>query len=51
MATVEKRATIDDLLRVEGKAELINGRIVHLMVTGFRPGEIGGDGGPTFRGS
>jgi Uma2 family endonuclease len=40
MATVEQRATIDDLLRVEGKAELINGRIVQLMVTGFWPGKI-----------
>ena len=35
-------ATLDDLHRVEGKAELIAGRIVHLMPTGFRPGQIGG---------
>src|SRR4051794_27366739 len=34
-------ATLDDLYRVEGKAELINGRIVHFMPTGFRPGRIG----------
>jgi Uma2 family endonuclease len=44
MATVtQKRATIEDLLRTEGKAELANGRIVHYMATGFRPGEIGGN--------
>ncbi|MFO0960274.1 MAG: Uma2 family endonuclease [Isosphaeraceae bacterium] len=34
-------ATLADLSRVEGKAELIGGRIVHLMPTGFRPGRIG----------
>lgn len=33
-------ATIDDLYRVEGKAELISGRIVHQMATGHRPGRI-----------
>jgi Uma2 family endonuclease len=31
------RATLDDLAMTEGKAELIGGRIVHLMGTGFRP--------------
>jgi Uma2 family endonuclease len=31
------RATIDDLYRVEGKAELINGRIVRYMPTGHLP--------------
>ncbi|HLW68484.1 MAG TPA: Uma2 family endonuclease [Gemmataceae bacterium] len=41
MATVEQRATIDDLMRTEGKAELIKGRIVHFMPTGFRPGIVG----------
>ncbi len=35
-------ATLDDLYSVGGKAELINGRIVHLMPTGFRPGRVGG---------
>lgn len=35
-------ATIDDLHNVEGKAELIAGRIVHYMATGFRPGQVGG---------
>jgi len=34
-------ATLDDLYRVEGKAELINGRIVHFMPTGFWPGRVG----------
>src|SRR5207253_5749458 len=40
MATVETRATIDDLYRVEGKAELIGGRIVELPMTGSRPNEV-----------
>ncbi len=31
------RATIDDLLKVPGKAELIGGRIVHFMATGHTP--------------
>lgn len=35
-------ATLDDLIRVEGKAELVAGRIILLMPTGFRPGRIGG---------
>ncbi len=35
--------TIDDLYRVEGKAELIGGRIVHLMATGHRPNLIAGE--------
>lgn len=35
-------ASLDDLHRIEGKAELIAGRIVHLMPTGFRPGQVGG---------
>jgi Uma2 family endonuclease len=33
-------ATVDDLYRVEGKAELINGRIVPLMATGRRPNRV-----------
>jgi len=44
MATVgQARATLDDLYRVEGRAELINGRIVELMAAGDRPGEIAGE--------
>ncbi len=38
---VQTAATLDDLYRVKGKAELIAGRIVHFMPTGFRPGQIG----------
>ena len=33
-------ATLDDLLKVEGKAELIGGRIVHLMPTGRKPHRV-----------
>jgi len=34
------RATIDDLLLVDGKAELIGGRIVEFIPTGFLPGLV-----------
>lgn len=34
------RATLDDLMKVDGKAELINGRIVRFMPNGFLPGRI-----------
>ena len=30
-SVISARATIDDLYRVDGKAELIGGRIEHLM--------------------
>jgi Uma2 family endonuclease len=33
-------ATLDDLYRVEGKAELIGGRIVHLMSSGDLPSQV-----------
>ncbi|MFM7316365.1 MAG: Uma2 family endonuclease [bacterium] len=37
MSTVERKpATIDDLYRVEGKAELVGGEIVHMSPSGFR---------------
>ena len=39
MATVQ-RATLDDLYRTPGKAELIGGRIVEYMATGMRPSEV-----------
>jgi Uma2 family endonuclease len=39
---VPVRETIDDLARVPGKAELIGGRIVHYMPTGFRPNIVAG---------
>jgi Uma2 family endonuclease len=32
-------ATLDDLYRVEGKAELIGGKIVHPMASGYLPSE------------
>jgi Uma2 family endonuclease len=35
-------ATLADLARVDGKAELIGGMVVPLMPTGFHPGRIGG---------
>lgn len=37
------RATIDDLLRVEGKAELIGGRIVRYMASGHLPSKVAGE--------
>ena len=36
-------ATLADLARVDAKAELIAGRIVHLMPTGHRPNAIAGE--------
>lgn len=39
---VRHDATLDDLHRAGGKAELVAGRIVYLMPTGFRPGVVGG---------
>jgi Uma2 family endonuclease len=36
------RATIEDLYKVEGKAELVNGEIVHMAPTGRKPGRAGG---------
>jgi Uma2 family endonuclease len=33
-------ATLDDLTKVDGKAELMNGRIVPLMPGGFLPGRV-----------
>ena len=39
MATVQ-RATLDNLYRTPGKAELIGGRIVEYMATGVRPSEV-----------
>lgn len=39
---IQHRATTDDLYQVEGKAELIKGRIVRHMATGFRPNRVAG---------
>jgi Uma2 family endonuclease len=35
-----QKATLDDLHRVPGKAELVGERIVHFMSTGLRPGRV-----------
>lgn len=40
MATVPHRATLDDLYGIEGKAELINGRIVEFMASGDLPTDV-----------
>src|SRR5947207_3060460 len=39
--TIRASATIDDLFRFDGKAELINGEIVHMPATGGLPGYAG----------
>jgi len=36
-------ATLDDLYKIDGKAELIDGRIVRFMPTGFLPSHIVGE--------
>ena len=33
-------ATLDDLYRVEGKAELVAGRIIHTVGSGFKPSRV-----------
>src|SRR4051812_5142922 len=42
MATIP-RATLDDLYRTPGKAELIGGRIVQYLATGMGPNEVAGN--------
>ena len=37
------RATIEDLYKVDGKAELVNGEIVEMPPTGDAPGVAGGE--------
>jgi len=39
-SVISARATLDDLYRVEGKAELIGGRIVHFMASGDLPSRV-----------
>jgi Uma2 family endonuclease len=41
MAQAKAGATIDDLYRVEGKAEIVNGELVVMSPTGFLPGRAG----------
>jgi Uma2 family endonuclease len=42
-AVSAKRATLDDLLREKGKAELIGGRIVRFMASGHLPSFVAGE--------
>ncbi len=39
--SIKTRTTIEDLYKVEGKAELVNGEIVHMPPTGDDPGYAG----------
>ncbi|HMB06175.1 MAG TPA: hypothetical protein VKP69_20885, partial [Isosphaeraceae bacterium] len=39
-ASTTPRATLDDLARTPGKAELVGGRIIQFMPTGFQPHRI-----------
>ncbi|MCA1616773.1 MAG: Uma2 family endonuclease, partial [Acidobacteria bacterium] len=39
--STKTEATIEDLYRVEGKAEIVNGEIVHMSPTGSGPGHAG----------
>jgi Uma2 family endonuclease len=41
--STKTRATIEDLYKVEGKAELVNGEIVEMPPTGDEPGMAGGE--------
>src|SRR5271165_938900 len=44
MSTIStNRATLDDLYREEGKAELIGGRIVRFMASGALPSAVAGE--------
>jgi len=47
--SVETRATLDDLSNVEGKAELIGGRIVRYMASGDQPSEVAFEIGVSLR--
>src|SRR4051812_11093384 len=38
----QTRATLDDLMRVEGKAELISGSILPFPPEGYKPGRLAG---------
>jgi Uma2 family endonuclease len=42
MSIGQRRATLDDLYNEPGKAELIGGRIVKYMPTGYKPNRIAG---------
>jgi Uma2 family endonuclease len=38
----QRRATLDDLYRTPEKAELVGGRIVYFMATGYKPNRVAG---------
>jgi hypothetical protein len=40
MSTQTSFATVDDLMDFDGKAELINGRLIEIMAVGYGPAEI-----------
>ena len=40
IAQSEPAATLDDLMRVEGRAELVGVRIIHIPLHGFLPGRV-----------
>lgn len=40
--SVKTEATVEDLVKIKGKAELVNGEIVHMSPTGTLPGFAGG---------
>jgi Uma2 family endonuclease len=40
LPTTQAPDTLDDLYKVEGKAELIGGRIVHFMASGYDPSSV-----------
>src|SRR6266436_3270795 len=40
MSVGQRRATLEDLYKEPGKAELIGGRIVHYMATGYKPHRV-----------
>src|SRR5437868_524699 len=42
MSIGQRRATLDDLYNEPGKAELIGGRIVRFMATGYKPNMVAG---------
>jgi len=42
MTAIAWQHTIEDLYKVEGKAELVGGRIVHMSPTGYRPNRAAG---------
>jgi Uma2 family endonuclease len=42
VAAAPRSATLADLVRIDGKAELVGGRIVPIMPTGYRPNDIAG---------